>query len=182
VGLRSTRIRTLERTLVTIPNGQMVDSRVENFAKRDRIRLLMTIGVQYDTSREQLQYIVDELNRVLLAHPMVFHEVIRVRFAGFADSALEIEIFTFITTTDFTEFTAVREDLMLKMSEVVEAAGAEFAFPSRTIYAGKASDADSKKAKVAAETIEQRIAAGDWTIPMIPETLREQLVPKDKQP
>jgi MscS family membrane protein len=181
VGLRSTRIRTLDRTLVTIPNGQMVDSRVENFAKRDRIRLLMTIGVQYDTSREQLQFIIDEINRVLLAHPMVYHEVIRVRFAGFADSALEVEIVTFITTTDYTEFTAVREALMLEISRVVEAAGAEFAFPSRTIYTGKAADADSRKAKAAAEVMEQRVAAGDWTIPTIPDELRERLSPKEGQ-
>jgi MscS family membrane protein len=175
VGLRSTRVRTLERTLVTVPNGQMVDAQVENYAKRDRVRLLFEIGVQYDTSLDQLRLIIDEMKRALLAHPSVWQESFRVRFAGFGDSALLIETFCFVDTTDFNEFTAVREDLFVKIAKIVDLAGAQFAFPSQTVYTGKAADADTKKAKLASKEIEDRIAAGEWTIPEIPEEKIDEL-------
>lgn len=175
VGLRSTRVRTLDRTVVTIPNSQMVDSHVENFAKRDRIRLLFTVGVQYDSTVDQLRYIIDEINRLLLAHKDVKQEGFRVRFAAFGPSSLDIEILCYISTTDYNYFTVVREELNMRIAGIVETAGAEFAFPSRTIYSGKASESDRGKAKAASKVVEERRAAGELTVPMIPEELAEKL-------
>jgi MscS family membrane protein len=175
VGLRSTRIRTLDRTVVTVPNGQMADSKVENFAKRDRIRLVYQIGVQYDSSLDQVKLIADEIKRAVLMHPKIAHEGFRVRFVDFADSALKIELYVYIETTDYNEFMAIREEVLLTIGEIVDNSGAEFAFPTRTIYQGKASAADSKKAKLASEEAQKRIEAGEWTFPEIPEVLRERI-------
>ncbi|MBW2733045.1 MAG: mechanosensitive ion channel family protein [Deltaproteobacteria bacterium] len=175
VGLRSTRVRTLDRTVVTVPNGQMADSKIENYTRRDRIRLVFKIGVQYDSSLDQLKYIIDEIKRAVLRDEKMVHEGFRVRFVGFGDSSLDIEVYCYINTTDYNEFTAVREKLYLEVAKIVAGAGAEFAFPSRTVYNGKASDADSKKAKFAAQEVELRLAAGELTIPEIPESVREKL-------
>lgn len=178
VGLRSTRIRTLDRTVVTVPNGQMADSKVENFAKRDRIRLVYQIGVQYDSSLDQVRYIADEIKRAVLMHPRFVHEGFRVRFVDFADSALKLELYVYIDTTDYNEFMAIREEMLLTIGEIVASSGAEFAFPTRTIYQGKASAADAKKAKLASEEAQKRIEAGEWTFPEIPDALRERIEAK----
>ncbi len=188
VGLRSTRIRTLDRTVVTVPNGQMADSKVENFAKRDRIRLVYQIGVQYDSSLDQVKFVADEIKRLVLMHPKIINEGFRVRFVDFADSALKIELYVYVQTTDYNEFMAIREEVLLTIGEIVERAGCEFAFPTRTIYQGKASAADSKKAKLASEEAQKRIEAGEWTFPEIPEMLRERIevkpepLPEQEQP
>ena len=176
VGIRSTRIRTLDRTVVSIPNGQLVDSHVENFAKRDRIRLAFNIGVQYDTTLDQLRLIVDEMKRALLTHPKVHQEYFRVRFVAFADSALEIEAYLYIDTTDYNEFTAAKEELLLQVATIVNRAGAQFAFPTRAIYTGKVSETDNKKAKQASKLIAERSQIGELSIPEIPESLRERLL------
>jgi MscS family membrane protein len=178
VGLRSTRIRTLDRTVVTVPNGQMADAKVENFAPRDKIRLTFKIGVQYDSSLEQVRYIIDELKRAVLEHSQMVHEGFRVRFIGFSDSSLDIEVYSFVDTTDYNVFTAVREELYLRIGEIVATAGAQFAYPTRTIYQGKASAADGEKAKQAADLIAQRSEAGELTIPEVPEELRIKLTGK----
>ncbi|MCK5796236.1 MAG: mechanosensitive ion channel family protein [Deltaproteobacteria bacterium] len=175
VGLRSTRVRTLDRTVVTVPNGQMADSKVENYAHRDRIRLVFKIGVQYDSSLDQVKLIVDNIKRTVLRHPKIINDGFRVRFVGFGDSALMIEIYVYADTTDYNEFTAIREKLFLEIAEIVTNAGAQFAFPSQTIYQGKAADADSDKARLAADEVQKRIAAGEFTIPEIPDELREKL-------
>ena len=175
VGLRSTRIRTLDRTVVTVPNGQMADSKVENFAPRDRIRLLFKIGLQYDSSLDQVRLVIDEIKRIVLAHRELVHEGFRVRFIGFADSALEIEVYCYVNTTDYNRFTAIREELYLKIAEIVANAGAQFAYPTRTIYKGDASHADVDKALAAAALVQERSAAGELTIPEIPEAVRARL-------
>lgn len=175
VGLRSTRVRTLDRTVVTVPNGQMADSKVENFAKRDRIRLLFSIGLQYDSSLDQMKLVIDDIKRMILSEPKAIHDGFRVRFDGFGDSALQIQIYVFINTTDYNEFTAIREDLLMKIAKIVENAGVEFAFPTQTIYQGKASNADHKKADLARKEVQKRIDAGELSIPEIPEELRQKL-------
>lgn len=184
VGLRSTRVRTLDRTIVTVPNGQMADSKVENFAKRDRIRLVFNIGVQYDSSLDQVRYIVDEIKRTILQQPKIVHDGFRVRFIGFGDSALQIEIYVYIDTVDYNEFTAIREELFLIIGGIVEAAGAQFAFPSRTIYTATNGASDSDRALQAASEVKKRREAGELTIPEIPLELREKIevLPEPKTP
>ncbi len=174
LGLRSTRLRTVDRTVVTIPNGQLMDSRIENFSRRDKIRLLTTLGVQYDTTLDQLRYIVDELKRYLLAHPRVA-EGFRVRFVGFGPSSLDVEVLAYVTSTDFAEFTGIREEIYLNLGSIVAEAGAQFAFPSQTVYVGQDGHADPDRAARAAAEVGARQRAGELCLPEIPDAVRHRL-------
>lgn len=145
IGIRSTRVRSLDRTLVTVPNSDFSELRLENFAKRDRVRLQTTIGLRYETSPDQLRHVLTGLRKMLIAHPRVFEELRRVRFVGFGSSSLDIEIFTYITTEDWSEFLAIREDIFLRVMDIVAASGTGFAFPSQTLYLGRDSGLDADK-------------------------------------
>jgi len=175
LGLRSTRIRTGARTIITVPNGQMVDSKVENFAHRDRVLFNPVFGVQYDTSPDQIRYIIDEFKRYLVASDVIYPEGWRVRFVEYGPSSQDIEVRCYVDTGDFNAFTAHREQILFDLGEIVSASGAEFAFPSQTVYTGKDSHADADKAKEAARVVAERGEAGELCIPEVPEALEAKL-------
>jgi len=133
IGLRSTRIRTLDRTLVTLPNGKLADMKAETFAARDRIRLFATLGLVYSTSSSQMRRILAELEAALRAHPKIWPDAVVVRFVGFGSSSLDVEVMSWFQTADWNEFTAIRQELLLRFMEIVEGAGSAFAFPTRTV-------------------------------------------------
>ena len=153
VGLRSTRVRTLDRTLVTIPNADFSSMEIENFAKRDRIWFNTTLGVRYETTADQMRFLLLELKKLLVGHPRVHPDPARVRFAGFGAFSLDIEIFAYVMTRDINDFLAVREDLLLRMIDIVEKSGTGFAFPSQTIYTAKDEGLDEERSKAAAEAV-----------------------------
>jgi len=154
VGLRSTRVRTLDRTLVTVPNSQFSEFDIENFAMRDRVRLATTLGLRYETTPDQLRHVLAELRKVLIAHPKVNNDPARVRFAGFGAYSLDIDVFAYVETTDFGEFCTIREDLFLRFMDVVAAGGTGFAFPSQTLYLGRDGGLDEAAGRRAAEQVE----------------------------
>jgi MscS family membrane protein len=134
VGIRSTRIRTLDRTLITIPNARLSETRIETFAARDRIRLACTLGIEYRTSQAQMREVLEGLRRVLREQPKIWTENVMVRFTGFGASSLDIEVMAWFVTTDWDEFLAIREQVLLEFMGVVEQANTGFAFPTRTIH------------------------------------------------
>ncbi|MBM3984160.1 MAG: mechanosensitive ion channel family protein [Planctomycetes bacterium] len=146
IGLRSTRLRTLDRTLITIPNAQVSEQRVESFAARDRIRLATTIGVEYGTTRAQLARILAGFERVMRGHPHIWPETVVARFASYGESSLDIEVLCWFQTTDYNEFRVCREEVLLGFMEVVEQAGSAFAFPTRTVHVVGAGAAAPPKA------------------------------------
>ena len=133
IGLRSTRIRTLERTVVSIPNGRLADMRAENFGPRDRIRMRTEIGLEYGTPAAQVAQVRDGIEAMLRAHPRTWPGRVIVRFFRFGPSSLDLEVFCWIQTTDADEFRAIREQHYLGIMRVVEGAGARFAFPTQTV-------------------------------------------------
>jgi MscS family membrane protein len=134
IGMRSTRIRTLDRTLVTIPNGQLADAKAETFAVRDRMRLFANLGLSYGTTAEQMRTILRELEATLRAHPKIWPDAVPVRFTELRDSSLNVEVVAWFVTPDWNEFTLIRQELLLRFMEIVEQAGAEFAFPTATVH------------------------------------------------
>ena len=134
IGLRSSRIRTLNRTVVTIPNGRLAEAKAENFGERDRIRLHTMIGVEYGTTSETMQRLRDGIEALLRSHPMMFKDAVIVRFTAFGPSSLDFEIMCWIMTTDFDTFRLVREELFLGIMQLVESHGASFAFPTQTVH------------------------------------------------
>jgi MscS family membrane protein len=155
ISLRSTRIRTNERTELSIPNGALATMNIENLTRRDKILFNPTLGIRCETTADQLRYLLAEVRRMLYEHPKVESESARIRFANFDNSALSLEIFSYILTRDFAEFTAIREDLLLRIMDIVEKSGTGFAFPSRTLYFSRDSGLDKEKTAAAEQQVGQ---------------------------
>lgn len=152
IGLRSTRIRTLDRTVVTVPNADFSALQLENYALRDRIWFNTTLGLRYETTPAQMRWLLVKLKQVLLDHPKVDPNPARVRFVKFGESTLDVEIFAYVLTNDMSEFMAIREEIYLRFMDVVSEAGSGFAFPSQTAYNAMDTALDPERQKqVAAE-------------------------------
>jgi MscS family membrane protein len=134
IGLRSTRIRTLDRTVITIPNGRLADMRIESFAPRDRIRLSFKLGLVYETTAAQMREVLEGIERSLREHPKIWSDSLVVRFESFGDSSLNIQVMAWFTTSDFNEFQLIRQEVLLQFMDVVEKAGTSFAFPTQTVH------------------------------------------------
>jgi MscS family membrane protein len=157
ISLRSTRIRTVERTELAIPNGTLATMNIENLTRRDKILFNPALGLRYETTADQLRFLLAECRRLLYEHPKVETASARIRFAGFLDSSLSLEIFSYILTKDMAEYTAIREDLLLRIMDIVADSGTGFAFPSQTVYLGKDEGMNPEKAaKAAARVAEWR--------------------------
>lgn len=141
IGMRSTRLRTLERTLVTIPNGAMSTARIENYASRDRFLFKTVVSVTNDTSPDQMRQLLWRLRGILEHDDRVTDDPARVRFLSFGTSSLDIEIFAYVLAADYNAFLAVREELNLQIMECVAATGTSFAFPSHSVYIRSRGDA-----------------------------------------
>ena len=137
IGLRSTRFRTLDRTIITIPNGKLADMRLESFSERDRLRLATVIGLVYETTAAQLRTALAGFEAALRNHPRIWPDAVVVRFSELAASSLDIEIMAWFQTTDWSEFQAIRQDILLQFMDVVERAGSSFAFPTQTVHLAK---------------------------------------------
>jgi len=134
IGFRSTQIRGIDSSVTTIPNSDFSKMHIVNYARRRHILLLTILGLRYETTDDQLRFVLATLRDMLLAHPRVPDDEPRVRFAGFGDFSLNVEIRVNIDTNDRDEFRAIREDILLRVMNVVKDAGTGFAFPSRTVY------------------------------------------------
>lgn len=175
IGIRSTRIRTLDRTLVTIPNGAFSSDTIENYAHRDKFRFHSVINFRYETSPDQLRFLLAELRKVLYSHPKVYEDPARVRFMGFGSSSLDIEIFAYLNAIDYSHFLEIREDLMLRMMDVVEKSGSDFAFPSQTLYFAKDHGLDKSRVDEAEEKVKQWQGNKEMPIPKFSEEQIEKL-------
>jgi MscS family membrane protein len=134
VGLRSTRLRTVDRTVITMPNGKVADARIESFAERDRIRFAHTVGLVYETSNAQMKEILAGFEKALRDHPHIHPEGVVVRFKGFGPHSLDIEVQCWFETRDYDAFRIYREEALLAFMIVVERAGSAFAFPTTTVH------------------------------------------------
>ena len=134
VGMRSTRIRTLDRTLVTIPNGDFASREIENYSKRDRFLFNPTFGLEYGLSAAKLREAIEIIERVLRNHELVDDEDARARFADFGASSLDIEVWSYITVSDYAESRLIRQELLLEILDGLESAGMAMAFPTRMVH------------------------------------------------
>jgi MscS family membrane protein len=132
VGIRSSRIRTLDRTMVTVPNGDLSARQIENFALRDRFLFNPVIAIAYGTSSAKLKEALTIVQQVL-AHDDKVAEGARARLGNITDRSFNIEVFGYIDTPDFDTQVVIREALLLAIYEQLEAAGIKLAFPTQTI-------------------------------------------------
>lgn len=159
IGLRSVKIRSLDHSIITVPNAEFVNLNIENLTRRDQMLLQNTINLRYETKPDQLRWLLAEIRKLLLQHPMVTPQPARARFAGFGDHSVDIELFAYIKTNDFSEFFTIREDIFLRLIDLVEQSGSAFAFPSTVNYLAQDSGLDSERAD-RIEAIMRELRAG----------------------
>ncbi len=128
IGLRSTWLRTPDRTLLSIPNGQFASMQIENFSRRDRMRFSTTLNLHHDATIEQLHQVLNHLRKTLTSHPKVFPDSGRVSLVGFGTRSFDIEISAYVRTTSLGEFNAIREELLLEFLRVIHEHGTRLAF------------------------------------------------------
>ena len=147
IGLRSTRIRALDRTLVSVPNGLISGVTLENISGRDKFWFRHVLGVRYETTAEQMRSIIDSTTRLLAKHARVETGSERVRFIAFGESSLQVEMIAYIFARDWGHFLELQGELLLQIMEIVESAGAQIAFPSQTMYLETVSRLDEKNTR-----------------------------------
>jgi len=165
IGLRSTRVRSLGRTVITIPNGEFSQLQLENYAHRDRILFTTKLGLRYETTAEQLRYLLASLRKMLIGHPCVLAEGRRVRFADFGENSLNIEIFAYVASNNWQEYLGIREDINLRIMDIVKEAGTGLALPSGTFYLARDAGLDADRSQAAEATVEKWRSDGELPFP-----------------
>jgi len=144
IGMRTTKIRTFEKSIVVVPNSIVANSNIENFSRRGVRRIKIVIGLTYDTTAEQIENILKDLRDMLKNHPDIAKEqTTLVNFDRFEDSYLGIFFYTFTNTSDWKKYLEIREDIHLKIIDIVQKNGSSFAFPSQSVYVEKLPDKEA---------------------------------------
>jgi len=120
IGLRSTRIRGIDRTVTTIPNAEFANMHIVNLTKRDRMLFKKKIGLRLDTTLDQTRLVRAGLREMLLAHPRVTDDPARVRVSNYGPHSIDVEIFAYVRTADWNDFLAVQEALVLRIMDIVK--------------------------------------------------------------
>ncbi len=134
IGLRSTSLRTLERTVVRIPNGRLADERIETFGERDRMLLRTDIDLAHSTPSATVEAIRDDIEAALRAHPRLWPGRVRVYVVAFTDSAIRLTVTAWFSTPEWDDFLMIRHRMLLEFMRILERRGTRFALPSRTVY------------------------------------------------
>jgi MscS family membrane protein len=151
VGFRSTRIRTADNSLVTIPSSSVVNTTVENLSLRTKRRQRFVVQVTYDTSREKLEELVARIKQLIVDHPLADDSTCQVRFNAFGESSLDVLVMFHLQVTDSATELSEREAVLLQIMDVIKDLGLEFAFPTRTLQIGNANTAERAPARPAQE-------------------------------
>ncbi|MBE8728194.1 mechanosensitive ion channel family protein [Flavobacterium hungaricum] len=155
IGMRSTTIRTSARTIVTIPNGQLSASKIENFAHRDRFLFNPIFNFRMETTPDQMRYLLVELRSLLYAHPAVLNSPPIVRFTGITADAFKVEITAYIEAVNADISQEVQEDILLRMIDIIEKSGTALAYPSQTLHVSRDTPFSAEKAEAVAETVKK---------------------------
>jgi MscS family membrane protein len=155
IGLRATKIRTLERSLVTVPNGEFVTLHLDNLSARDRFWYHPTIRLRYGMTPDQIRYLIIEIRRMLHAHPRVLPDSGWVRFKEFGEYSLDLEVFAYMATSRYNESLEIAEDLNLRIMDLVAEAGSELAIPVQIQYNASGTTLDEQRARAAEAKVKE---------------------------
>jgi MscS family membrane protein len=134
IGLRSTRIRTADRTVISIPNSQFSTMALENISSRDKIWFHPTFSLRRDTTADQLLQVLASMREILKGHPQVEAGKLPVRFVGVGSYSLDVDVVAYVSTSDYEEFLALQQELLLRMLQAVEKAGTALAVPMQESF------------------------------------------------
>jgi MscS family membrane protein len=133
IGLRATQLRTLGRTIVHIPNALFAAGAIENLTQRDKILYRTRLRLSYDDTPEQVRQVLSKIQELIDQLECIDEESSRVRFLEFGEYAQELELFIYIKTSDFVEYLEHREDINLRLNDIIESAGAHLTVPVKNI-------------------------------------------------
>ena len=178
IGLRSTKVRRHDRGLITIPNAEFALRSIVNLSVCDRFLMTTTLGLRFETTDDQLRFLLTELRKLLHAHPQTIHthqDPVRVRFVGFGDFSLNVAIYVYIKTNKYSEFLAIQEDILLRVMEIVKQTGTGFAFPSSTLYYTRDKGMNIERQEAAEKQVREWAAAQTMPFPDFAEDYRKQI-------
>ncbi|MDF2789663.1 MAG: mechanosensitive ion channel family protein [Neobacillus sp.] len=134
INFRSTKIRTFSQALVTVPNSTLANEPITNWSRMGKRRINFHLGLNYQTSKEQIERVVKQIEQMLRTHDEIHPDTIMVAFDHYNDSSLDILLYFFTNTTVWAEHVKIKHDINLAIMGILEEEGVEVAFPSRTIY------------------------------------------------
>jgi MscS family membrane protein len=165
IGLRSLKVRTLDQNLLVVPNGLLAQMQFENMKLRPKLLLQQTFLLRIETQVEQLRFVLDGVQRMLDENPMIESGSSRLRVISFAGAAFELELFAFGKTGDFREFTGIRQEIILKIAGIVEAAGTRFAAPTRLTYLSTDAVVDVERANNIVHNVTEPRSGNEFRLP-----------------
>ena len=171
IGLRSIRLRKRDDTVVSVPNADFSQLQLVNYTRRRRRLYETTLRLRYETTAEQLRYVLARLREMLLGHPKVSPDTLHVRFDGFGAYSLDVAVFAYIRTREWLNYRAIREDINLRIMDIVKEAGTGFAFPSQTAYLGRDSGLDAERGQEAEKQVLAWRSKGQLPFPDFEESL-----------
>jgi MscS family membrane protein len=148
IGLRSLKLRTIDQNLSVVPNGSLAQMQFQNMARRNKLLINQTFSLRIETQAEQLRFVLDRVQSMLDQHPAIEAGTCRVRVTSFVGAAFQLDLFAYGKTGDWTQFTTIRQDVILKIAETVEASGTRFAGPTQLAYLSRDKGVDAEKAKL----------------------------------
>lgn len=140
IGLHATQLRTLARTVVHIPNALFAAGMIENLTQRDKILYRTRLRLSYKDTPEQVRQVLTKIRELIDQHDAIYEENSRVRFLEFGEYAQELEFYAYIKTQDFAEYLEHREDINLKINDIVASVGVKLVVPAKTIDLHQSTD------------------------------------------
>ncbi|MDY0409620.1 mechanosensitive ion channel family protein [Paracerasibacillus soli] len=134
ITFRSTKIRTFAQALVTVPNATLANESITNWSKMGKRRITFTITIAYDTPSQKIKKVVNEIDQLLKNHPEVHPETIFVTCDDFSANGLDLYLYFFTNTTDWGAYLKVKEEINLKILDILDAENVVIALPSRKLY------------------------------------------------
>jgi MscS family membrane protein len=175
IGLRSTRVRTLDDTVISIPNASFSKMELENYSKRRKIWYHPRIELVKDTTPDQVRYVLVEVRKMLYAHPKVDPIPARIRFAQFGASSLDLDVFAYVVATDFDEFLEVAEDLNLHVMDILSRAGVRLAVPTQRTVVERSEPRVPSRVQETEEQVRQWRESNQLYLPSFPEEVVARL-------
>lgn len=161
IGLRSLKLRTLGQNLLVVPNGSLAQMEFQNMTRRSKLLISQTFSLRIESQAWQLRFVLDRVQNMLNQHPGIERDNCRVRVTSFVGAAFQLELFAYGTTGDMAQFSAIQQDVILKIAEIVEASGTRFAAPTQLAYISRDKAVSDAKANDVGQRHETDLEAGD---------------------
>ena len=175
IGLRSTRILALSGYLISMPNSKFSELQLTNKSRSERILIRQIVQLRYETTPEQLRFVLGKLREMILAHPRLIEKRARVRLVKYGNYSFDVEIYVYVDTGDREEFRGIQEDVLLRVIDIVKTAGTGFAFPSQTTYLSRDSGLDSERSRAAEAEVQAWRSEGLLPFPQFSPEQRDRL-------